>query len=82
MPRGPWQEEVGLIVVGASVGGLAAAIIAADRGCRTIVVERTKDLGGSAVSEAEYVAAAGSRFRSSAGRLAASAYWLNWSTRM
>ena len=40
MPRGPWQEEGDLLVVGASVCGLAAAIMAADRGCRTIVLDR------------------------------------------
>jgi len=67
MPRGPWHEEVDLVVVGASVGGLAAAVVAADRGCRTIVVERTKELGGGAASEAEMIAAAGSRWQRAAG---------------
>src|SRR3989454_7654148 len=67
MARGPWHEEVDLVVVGASVGGLAAAVVAADRGCRTIVVERTKELGGGAASEAEMIAAAGSRWQRAAG---------------
>ena len=67
MTRGPWHEQVDLIVVGASVGGLAAAIIAADRGCRTIVVERGKELGGGAGTEAEVLPAAGSRFQQAAG---------------
>src|SRR5262245_41074533 len=67
MPRGQWHEEADLIVVGASVGGLAAAVIAADRGCRTVVVERTKDLGGGGASEPEYIAAAGTRFQQAAG---------------
>lgn len=67
MPRGPWHEEVDLIVVGASVGGLVAAITAADRGCRTIVVERAKELGGGAATDAETIAAAGSRFQGEAG---------------
>jgi fumarate reductase flavoprotein subunit len=67
MPRGPWHEEVDLIVVGASVGGLAAALVAADRRCRAFVVERTKELGGGAGSDAELVAAAGSRFQRAAG---------------
>src|SRR5437763_11835396 len=67
MAHGPWHEEVDLIVVGASVGGLAAAVIAADRGCRTLVVERTKELGGGASTEAEFVAAAGTRFQQAAG---------------
>jgi fumarate reductase flavoprotein subunit len=67
MPRGPWHEEVDLIVVGASVGGLAAAIVAADRGCRTIVVERGKEVGGGAANEPESIAAAGTRFQQAAG---------------
>jgi fumarate reductase flavoprotein subunit len=67
MPRGPWHEEADLIVVGASVGGLAAAIVAADRGCRTIVVERGKELGGGAAKEMEAIAAAGTRFQQAAG---------------
>ena len=67
MARGPWHEEVDLVVVGASVGGLAAAIMAADRGCRTLVIERGKELGGSAATENELIAAAGSRFQEAAG---------------
>src|SRR6266516_3928206 len=67
MARGPWHEEVDLVVVGASVGGLAAAVMAADRGCRTIVVERSKELGGGAATEAEMIAAAGSRWQRAAG---------------
>src|SRR5206468_10562317 len=61
------HEEVDLVVVGASVGGLAAAVMAADRGCRTIVVERSKELGGGAATEAEMIAAAGSRWQRAAG---------------
>src|SRR3989442_11307785 len=67
MARGSWHEEVDLIVVGASVGGLAAAVMAADRGCRTIVVERGKELGGGAAPDAETIAASGSRFQRDAG---------------
>src|SRR5438093_1571902 len=67
MARGPWHEEVELVVVGASFGGLAAAVMAADLGCRTIVVERSKELGGGAATEAEMIAAAGSRWQRAAG---------------
>src|SRR5690242_3736393 len=67
MPHGPWHEQVDLIGVGASVAGLAAAAVAADRGCRTIVVERAKEVGGGAAVEPEYVAAAGTRFQKAAG---------------
>ena len=73
MARGPWHEEVDLVVVGASVGGLAAAVMAADRGCRTIVVERSKELGGGAATEAEMIAAAGSRWQRAAARAIANA---------
>lgn len=67
MPRGPWHDEADLIVVGASVGGLAAAIVAADRRCRIILLERAKELGGGAASDGEALAAAGSRFQQAAG---------------
>lgn len=67
MARGVWHEEVDLIVVGASIGGLAAAVIAADRGCRTILIERGKELGGGAANESEIIAAAGTRFQEAAG---------------
>src|SRR5262245_47285514 len=63
----PWHEEADLIVVGASVGGLATAVIAADRGVRTILLERAKELGGGAASEAELIAAAGTRCQQEAG---------------
>jgi flavocytochrome c len=63
MPR----EQVDLVVVGASLGGLAAAVLAADRGCRTVLVERTKELGGGAGTEAEIIAAAGTEVQSAAG---------------
>jgi fumarate reductase flavoprotein subunit len=63
MVKGPWHDEADLIVVGASVAGLVAAVTAADRGCRVILVERTKHLGGGAAAEPEYVAAAGTRFQ-------------------
>jgi succinate dehydrogenase/fumarate reductase flavoprotein subunit len=56
-----------LIVVGASVGGLTAAVTAADRGCHVIVVERAKELGGGAAGTDEAIAAAGSRWQREAG---------------
>ena len=55
------------MVVGASVGGLAAAIMAADRGSRVVLVERSKELGGGATLEPEFIAAAGTRFQRTAG---------------
>lgn len=67
MVRGPWQEEADLVVIGASTAGLLAAVLAADRGCRVVLVERSKELGGAAGREAELIAAAGSRFQQAAG---------------
>ena len=67
MTRSPGQDQPDLIVVGGSIGGLAAAIIAADRRCRALILERGKELGGSAGAEAETIAAAGSRLQQEAG---------------
>jgi fumarate reductase flavoprotein subunit len=67
MARGPWHEEADLIVVGGSIGGLAAAVLVADRGGRAIVIERMKELGGGAAAEAEAIPAPGSRFQRAAG---------------
>jgi fumarate reductase flavoprotein subunit len=67
MPTPDRREGADLIVVGASVGGLVAAIVAADRGCHVAVVERSKELGGGASLTPEAVAAAGTRWQQSAG---------------
>jgi fumarate reductase flavoprotein subunit len=67
MARTTWQEEADLIVVGGSVGGLAAAVLAADRGAQVLLLERSKQLGGGAATEPEHLAAPGSRFQRDAG---------------
>jgi fumarate reductase flavoprotein subunit len=56
-----------LIVVGAGVGGLTAAVTLADRGHWVIVVEASKELGGGAGSEPETIAAAGTRTQHESG---------------
>lgn len=61
------RETVDLLVVGASVGGLAAAIMAADHGLRAIVVERAKEPGGSSLTEPKRLAAAGTPQQQAAG---------------
>ncbi|HWP66414.1 MAG TPA: FAD-binding protein [Candidatus Limnocylindria bacterium] len=61
------RDTADLVIVGASVGGLAAALLAADQGARVVIAERTKTLGGSAVFEPEHVAACGTRFQGAAG---------------
>jgi fumarate reductase flavoprotein subunit len=63
MASGDRQESAGLIVVGASLGGMVAAITAADHGHRVVLLERAKELGGAAATEPEAIAAAGTRFQ-------------------
>lgn len=67
MPQEARRDVAGLVIVGASVGGLAAAVMAADRGHRAVVLERTRDLGGGAINEPESIAAGGTRFQRIAG---------------
>jgi succinate dehydrogenase/fumarate reductase flavoprotein subunit len=67
MPAAERRDGVDLIVIGGSVGGLTAAITAADRGCQVALVERAKDLGGGAAVTDEAVAAAGSRWQRETG---------------
>src|SRR5262245_10580262 len=61
------RDAADLVVVGASAGGLAAALLAADQGARVVIAERSKSLGGSALFEPEHVAACGTRFQRAAG---------------
>jgi succinate dehydrogenase/fumarate reductase flavoprotein subunit len=68
MPSTDRREGADLVVVGGSVGGLAAAITAADRGCQVVLVERAKDLGGNAAGTDGAIAAAGSRWQREAGQ--------------
>src|SRR5262245_41366620 len=67
MPSADRREGADLVVVGGSVGGLAAAIMAADRGCKVVLVERAKELGGNAAGTDGAIAAAGSRWQREAG---------------
>jgi fumarate reductase flavoprotein subunit len=60
------RDTADLVVVGASAGGLAAALLAADQGARVVIAERSKTLGGSALFEPEHVAACGTRFQRAA----------------
>ena len=67
MARGTVAGEADLIVVGGSVGGLAAAVIAADRGARCCVLERARSSAVARPPRPETIAAAGSRFQREAG---------------
>jgi len=41
-----WDEEVDLIAIGSGIGGLSAAITAHDAGLKTVVLERSDQVGG------------------------------------
>jgi len=44
---GNWNETVDVVVVGSGGGGMTAALIAKDRGARTLVLEKSACFGGS-----------------------------------
>jgi fumarate reductase flavoprotein subunit len=62
-----WHLRADLAIVGASAGGLVAAIAAAHQGCRVVLLERTKELGGSFARGHGMIPAAGTRFQRQAG---------------
>lgn len=41
-----WDHETDVVSVGSGVGGLSAAVTAAESGCRAMVLERTDQVGG------------------------------------
>lgn len=43
-----WDLEVDLVVIGAGMAGLTTAASAASRGARVVVIEKTREIGGSA----------------------------------
>jgi fumarate reductase flavoprotein subunit len=58
-----WHVRADLVVVGGGAGALVAAIAAAHHGCRVIVHERTRDLGGSLAQGPGILAAAATRLQ-------------------
>ena len=42
-----WDDEYDLVVLGAGAGGMTAALVAAIEGLRTLVIERTRWIGGT-----------------------------------
>lgn len=53
------EFEPSVIVVGAGITGLAAALTAADQGAKVLVLEQNKYFGGSTMYSGGYIAAAG-----------------------
>ena len=50
LPAGPpakWDQEADIVVVGSGGGGLAGALIARDKGCSVILLEKTDATGGT-----------------------------------
>ncbi|MFD2499837.1 FAD-dependent oxidoreductase [Rhizorhabdus histidinilytica] len=41
-----WDDSYDIVCVGSGAGGLAAAVVAAERGARVLVVEKDDKLGG------------------------------------
>jgi len=62
-----WHLRADLAIVGSGGGGLVAAIAAARRGSRVVLLERAKDLGGSLTRSRGMIPAAGTRFQREAG---------------
>jgi 3-oxosteroid 1-dehydrogenase len=48
--HGNWDQEVDILVVGSGAGGLTAAIVAADRNARVLVIEKSDKYGGSSAT--------------------------------
>jgi len=51
-PWGGWDEPADLLIVGGSLGGVAATLAACRRGCRVILTEETAWIGGQATTQA------------------------------
>src|SRR5579864_8772792 len=47
MGQSTWDRDCDVLVVGSGGGALAGALIAASRGMRTIVIEKTDQFGGT-----------------------------------
>lgn len=47
MSRSDWDADYDLVVLGAGAGGMTAALVGALEGLRTLVVERTAQIGGT-----------------------------------
>jgi 3-oxo-5alpha-steroid 4-dehydrogenase len=62
-----WDEELDVVVLGYGGAGAAAAIEAAERGARTLVVERFEGGGATRLSGGIYYAGAGTDLQQAAG---------------
>ena len=69
MTRARSTDEAPLIVVGAGACGMVAALAAAKRGTRTLLLEKGTEIAGNTVRSTGLIPAAGTRFQREAGIL-------------
>lgn len=62
-----WDQETDLIAIGSGIGGLSAAITAHDNGLKTIVLERSPQVGGVTALSQGQVWVAGNHLAKAAG---------------
>lgn len=61
------QEAFQLVIIGAGTAGIPAAIFAADRGARVVVIEKGPNIGGTLFVSGGMMAAAGTVFQKAKG---------------
>ena len=61
------QEQYDLIVIGGGTAGMPAAIFAAERGARVLIIEKAPSLGGTLYRSGGQMAAAGTVFQAAKG---------------
>ncbi|HEY8418581.1 MAG TPA: FAD-dependent oxidoreductase, partial [Limnochordales bacterium] len=62
-----WDAETDVLVVGAGACGFAAALSAAERGCRVLLLEKWNKPGGNTALSSGFIPAAGTRLQREAG---------------
>ena len=67
MPQRKWDDETDILVVGSGAGGLSAAVFASLGGARTILCEKTAQVGGTTATSGGIVWAPGNFFAKDAG---------------
>jgi tricarballylate dehydrogenase len=55
LPTQTRRREVDVVIIGAGLAGISAAVTAAASGARTLVLERGESIGGSAIISGGYV---------------------------
>lgn len=62
-----WDAEIDVVVVGAGACGFAAALSAAEGGCRVLLLEKWNKPGGNTALSSGFIPAAGTRLQREAG---------------